>query len=150
MSEFALTVFVFSGFKRLLELVHGLQHLLVVRAVVLVDLLGRSQVGQVPVILRDVHQSFGHVRSEDLAELSEVQVTVIVPVDVLQHGLDFVRRSLHLDAVQALLEVIVADIAVAVLVELAEHLEQLHLTIKDLVLNLVDELADARVVHLLM
>lgn len=48
-------VFELRWLERLLELVHGVQHLLVVRAIVFVDFLGRNQVGQVPVILLHSH-----------------------------------------------------------------------------------------------
>lgn len=69
---------------------------------------------------------------------------------MLEHGLDFFRGRLHLDALQALLEVVVAHVSITVFVKLAEHLEQLHLTVKDLVLDLVDELADAWIMQLLL
>jgi len=45
--------------------------------------------------------------------------------------------SRYFDGLEALVEVVIGDIAVFILIKLSEYLEELHLAIEDLVFHLV-------------
>lgn len=53
----------------------------------------------------------------------------------------------HPDLFEALAEVFVRDVAIVILIELAEHLEHLDLAVEDFVLHLVDQLLDVIIVN---
>ena len=83
-------------------------------------LLVRTQIRQVALILFNFNGRT-HVRSEPLAELSEVDVAVLVQIkDVLHHSLDLLLGRIDLNLFQMSLEVLVADESVTINIESLE------------------------------
>ena len=84
-----------------------------------VELLGRLGVAVRVVVFIQwyVYEGCGHARGEHLAEFGEGQVPFVLLVNQFHHGSDLLISRLDLHLGQAVLEVGIGDVSVAILVK---------------------------------